>query len=666
MIRNISFRAERRLFVAFTSLALSILMFTAVFASAPQTNGPKEQFEAKLSDLLGVKVTAEDYKLEYATIHLTNILISDKTDGKTFASIQKISATTDFMSLLGGHLIMKDINIDKAQINLSAHQFRSLKKYKPSADQAQEEKRKINDLPFLKLSGKNIKINIKDKESDSLISAIIKQAEFLRKKNSDMLNAGFAGSISAQSLSKPVKKQFNGQLSGNAEISGYINEPQFSGSADLIELKVEKELFKQPLSLPKASFSFNNDEIKTRDLKISWGNSKIRIENGLMNLTNNELNINYSIKPLAFGEISTAFISKNGLTISGIGTSEGNITGSNKNIKINGNLSIPECNINAPLENSKQQNVYTFPFKKVAASYSYNGKTILINNAGARIFGGRLKGKGKIFPRTSPVNFSMNLNGTGLKVEQFLSENSSQKKVVTGTANAEFNANGNSSGLKSMQGNGSFKMLNGHYQAPPVVTPVLSMLNLRQFSSGDIESGKGSFKLKNGIMNTNDLLFIAKAGKVYYRGQVGLDTSLSGKMSIIFDHSAVSRSRVLQEISLDGNIAKIPTRVEGTLLSPSFPGLSAEKLLELGLKRKGQKMIQDILLPGRKKNDSTQTENQQEQKRPEQQLLEGLQNIFKQKTQPSDKQNKTPDNKPDQDKEEPERLEDKLKNIFKF
>jgi hypothetical protein len=219
-----------------------------------------------------------------------------------------------------------------------------------------------------------------------------------------------------------------------------------------------------------------------------------------------------------------------------------------------------------------------------------------------------------------------------------------------------------------MQGNGSFKMLNGHYQAPPVVTPVLSMLNLRQFSSGDIESGKGSFKLKNGIMNTNDLLFIAEAGKVYYRGQVGLDTSLSGKMSIIFDQNAVSKSRVLQEISLDGKLAKIPTRVEGTLLSPSFPGLSAQKLLELGLKRKGQKMIQDILLPGRKKDDSSKTETQQEQKRPEEQLLEGLQNIFKQKMQPSEKgdqnTNKTPE--PEQSDNEQENLEDKLKNIFKF
>jgi hypothetical protein len=262
----------------------------------------------------------------------------------------------------------------------------------------------------------------------------------------------------------------------------------------------------------------------------------------------------------------------------------------------------------------------------------------------------------------------MNLRGNGLKVEQFLSENSSQKKVVTGTANAEFNASGNSSGLKSMQGDGSFKMLNGHYQAPPVVTPVLSMLNLRQFSSGDIESGKGSFKLKNGIMNTNDLLFIAEAGKVYYRGQVGLDTSLSGKMSIIFVQNAVSKSRVLQEISLDGKLAKIPTRVEGTLLNPSFPGLSAQKLLELGLKRKGQKMIQDILLPGGKKDDSTETETQQEQKRPEEQLLEGLQNIFKQKMQPSEKgdqnTNKTPE--PEQTDNKQENLEDKLKNIFKF
>jgi hypothetical protein len=177
-------------------------------------------------------------------------------------------------------------------------------------------------------------------------------------------------------------------------------------------------------------------------------------------------------------------------------------------------------------------------------------------------------------------------------------------------------------------------MQNGHYEAPPVITPMLSLVNLREFASGDIESGKGTFALNNGYLSTNDLVFVARAGKAYYRGQVGLDTSLSGKMTIIFDQEAVRRSSALQQISLDGRSASIPSRVEGTLLTPSFPGFSAQKLLELGLKRKGQRMLQDIFLP-RKDKPAEQSENQQQQQqepkkeKPEEKIIEGLKDIFK-------------------------------------
>jgi hypothetical protein len=177
-----------------------------------------------------------------------------------------------------------------------------------------------------------------------------------------------------------------------------------------------------------------------------------------------------------------------------------------------------------------------------------------------------------------------------------------------------------------MFGSGSLKMKNGRYQAPPVVTPLLSMVNLKEFSSGEIESGQGSFLLQKGILHTQDLVFVAAAGKIYYRGQVGLDTTLKGKLNMIFAEEAVQKSQALQQISLDGKSANVPSNVEGTLLAPVFPGFSAEKLLELGLKRTGQKILIDILSP-RKKDQPD--ESAQPAKKDPKKILKDLQKIFK-------------------------------------
>ncbi|MGM0599411.1 MAG: AsmA-like C-terminal region-containing protein [Candidatus Rifleibacteriota bacterium] len=632
-----------------------------------ENNYMEEQFEKKATKLLGVKVYAQSYEMDLATINIENLLIGDKNK-QAIATIEKVSATCDLLNLMAGRIILKDISLASANLNLSAEYLKTLKKYKPSAKKTSKKSKSIKDLPFLKLNGKDIKINIKDKRSDRLLTVLIDKVNLAREKDSDEVNAELTGSVKAEKLTKPHTPLFNGQLNSSFKLSGNMSLPKIQGSAKLTKLRIAKNLLKQPLSMPEASFSFSNDKVETQSLQVSWGSSKVKIRKILLDLNKDKLNIGYLIKPLAFGEISTAFISKKGLTISGNGTSEGTITGSSKKIEINGNLEIPRCNVNAPLESAKQQNIYIFPFKNVSATYNYNGETITINDAAAGIFDGKLTGKGEVFPETAPIKFTMNLKGNSLKVEQFLSENSSQKNVVTGTANANFNATGNSSGLKSMQGDGSFIMPDGNYQAPPVITPALSLLNLRQFASGKIESGQGTFKLKNGIMNTDDLLFVAEAGKLYYRGQVGLDTSLSGKMSIIFTQNALAESQILRQISSDGKNAKIPTRVEGTLLSPSFPGLSAQNLLELGLKRRGQKMLQDILLPERQNNDSTETEKTEEQNSPEEHLLKGLQHIFEKRKRTPAEMNKNANSPPDpkQDEDKKDTLEDKLKNIFKF
>lgn len=617
----------------FLLLILLAFFFSDSFRAYSQTSPDmKQQFEQKMSEFLGVKVSIEDYQLQFTTVKLRKILIGEKNQpDKPWARIDNLSATCDFMALLGGNLILEDLNLDgmicdiPATLLLEARKKQKIQASSPAID------RSFADLPFLNLSAKEIELKVIDKSR--VFNLALESLEITREKGSDKLLAQISGLLSGRQSSKGKPSEFSGKLQAKVNLSGMISAPKVNGIAEIKSLKLQDQLLKQPVSVTAGTLQIFENRVETRNFPVTWGNSKVTISGTASNFKQLQLGLSYRIDPLAFAELSSAFISTKGITVTGTGTSEGVVKGSLSGFSVNGSLSVPLCTIEAPVQAASNQK-YVFPFRNLTSSYTYSGNQILIQRARAEIFAGRLAGQGKVFTGTSPVKFEFRVDGTGLRAEKFLSENTTQKNVVSGPVNANLNVSGNSSGLTTLAGSGNFNMQNGHYEAPPVITPMLSLVNLREFASGDIESGKGTFALSNGYLSTNDLVFVARAGKAYYRGQVGLDTSLSGKMTIIFDQEAVRRSSALQQISLDGRSASIPSRVEGTLLTPSFPGFSAQKLLELGLKRKGQRMLQDIFLP-RKDKPADQSENQQQQQqepkkeKPEEKIIEGLKDIFK-------------------------------------
>jgi hypothetical protein len=429
---------------------------------------------------------------------------------------------------------------------------------------------------------------------------------------------------------------------------------------------LQNPVLKQTVRVAVGQFGLSDNGIRVKNLSGSWGSSKFSVSGEIKDFSALTMSLNYKIDPLAFGELSTVILAKEGITLDGNGISSGTLNGPLANYVVKGTLSLPYCNINALFEQNSDSK-YVFPFKSVEAAYRVVGDKILVQNARAGIFSGHISGNGKVFTGNTPAKFEMNLTGTGLRVEEFLSENSTQKKAVSGPANAKIYASGDTRGLATWNGNGSFSMNNGRYTAPPVVTPVLSLVNLRQYANGSIQSGNGTFKLIKGVLDTQDLVFVTDAGKAYYRGQVGLDTSLNGKMNLMFSAEAIRSSSALQQISLDGKNASIPTRVEGTLLNPSFPGISAQKLLELGLQRQGQKMLQDILNPGKNRSEDSKDESQNND-RPEKQILDGLKDIFKMKRKPTETKDSVEPApaKTEQKKQKPDRIEDELRKIFNF
>ncbi len=609
-------------FVLFMALLLNFSITGSGLCQSD--NSLKKQFENKISEWLGVAVHVNDYRLEYATIHLSGIQIGDsKQPEKPHGQIDKLSVTCDFMSLLGGKLILNDISLGKTNINLTRNRHGTFFPDKPKNESSKESNSSFADLPFLNLSGNSITINLSEITKGRFVKFSLKDLKLSRNKDSDKLSIESSSFLESGIAATAVDASL--EIGLKLALSGFLSKPDAEGTATVKKLKVKNAALKQEASIDEGIIKINDGRLQLDELKGKWGKSAMTLSGEVKNISDFSFRFSYAVNPIMLEEFSQIFVGQSGITFSGQGSTSGSISGSRKSFNLVGELAWPSFKIEAPVANGSRDK-FVFPFKNVASSYSYNGRQMNIENASAEIFSGKINGNGSFFYRSGLVNFDMNLTGTGLRTEQFLGENSSQKNIVSGPVNAYFKASGDSSGLTSMNGSGNLTMLNGRYQTPPVVTPLLSMVNLKEFSSGEIQSGNGTFALKSGILHTSDLLFVATAGRISYQGHVGLDTSLKGNLNIVFTEESVNKSRALQQISLDGKTASIPSKVEGTLFSPSFPGFSAEKLLELGLKRTGQKILIDVLTP-RKKEPADDSSNQK--KKEPKKILNDLKKIFK-------------------------------------
>lgn len=635
-------------------LLTTLLILTQTQECRAQT-GIKQQFEQKMSQLIGISVTVEDYRLEYSTIHLSNIKIGDKTlPEMPFLTVKKLSGTCDLMSLFGGNLVLKDVLIASLTCELTRNETGEFVTGKAASPKQTAEKKKIADLPFLKLEIVDLTLKINDKKGKQTISTHIDTATLAKTKLAEQLATNFSGSAKATSHLGKQTGDFETAFSGKLNLNGALPTPSIDGTISIKDLHLTNKVLGQTIKLAQGSFSFAENSIKTSNLKAAWGKSVINISGQLSDLRKRVLAMTYSIDPINMAEISNALISTQGFSVSGIGSSKGQITGTPTNISLTGTLELTTCNLTIPLDKPKNDS-YIFPFTNLFAAYRYSAGEIKIDKATTSIFSGHLNGSGNVFITENPVRIQMRANAAGIRAEKFLSENSTEKNAISGPIDANISANGNSSGLNTWNGSGNFSMRNGSYQAPPVITPVLSLVNLREFSSGTIQSGQGTFQMRNGILTTNDLVFISNAGKAFYRGNVGLDTSLSGKMNIVFAQEAVKSSPALQQISLDGKSADLPTNVAGTLLSPSFPGFSPQGLLELGLKRQGQKLLQDLIFKRKSEPADAGNVSKEENNDPGKQIMQGLQNIFKKK------RNAAPEHKP-----APQDLGKDLKKLFNF
>ncbi len=613
-------------------LILCSLCISPKAADAAEPPGLKEQFEKKISQLIGLPVSVAQYSMEYATVRLKGVTIGDSTKPELpMAQIKELSATCDLMSLLGGNLVLKEITVASLSSHLTLDSSGNLVMGDIPRPATSTTAITSADLPFNLIRGNDLVIMISDTRKGHTLTV----------------------QVASASLINVAAAEEKSQLRINASFSG---------------TSVESPMIMRPLTGLQGSLVYENQLLKADNLSGNWGPSAIKVSGQVNDLKKFALSLRYTIDPLDLTDLGKIFLPPDGYTLHGSGLAEGKIDGFASKASITGTVRFSSCNVAAPISTTNKS-TFIFPFQNVVAIFRYQAGTLAIESAHAGLFGGMLSGKGTLQPLKKPATYQIEAQGQGIQAESFLAQNTSQKQVISGPVNATLQASGDTTGLASWNGKGDLNIQNGRYQAPPVITPVLSLVNLKEFASGDINAGNGTFTIRDGVMTTDDLTCLTTAGKAFYRGNVGLDTSLNGQLNLAFSQTAVQQSQALQQISLDGITANIPTRVGGTLLAPTFPGFSAGKLLELGLKRKGQKMLQDLILPGSNKPAGTEGSPEATNKDPGKELLDNLQNIFRKKKK-SEAKPLTPEGTAAPTPQTPAKNEDllkkELKKLFKF
>ena len=547
--------------LSFKALLLCALLICCNFAMGEEKPAPgiKEQFEQKISELLGVPVAVKDYKLSYATVILTGVKIGAQAQSELpSAEIKELSATCDMMSLLGGNLVMKEIRIKsmKAAITLDSDGKPVLATIPRPASAAPE--LSVENLPFDKLSASKLELRIASKKSGKTVLMQMPSATVARSESSSQLDIDFAGSLSLSGANKadaaaelPFKADMKVQAFKPLQASGLatIKSASVETLAAVIGILVPGHIDSLRLAGGQTAVELNFSSVAAKPLQFSFNADLKNVDSLVYNASPEIKNLSAQLAmtgKMADGSVSADIdISSAALTIPSRKIDMNKVSiklqveGAPKNLSLTGSASVPRFDFDLPVSSTNRSS-YLFPFIDVSTSFSYSDNVFTINSAQAKLFGGSLSGSGKVFTGKTPVQLQVNAKGSDLRAESFLDSNTTQKQVITGPAGGTFNAEGDIETLSSWNGTGSLHMQNGRYNTPPVVTPFLSLVNLKEYSSGDISEASATFVIRQGIMTTSDMMFLSSAGRADYRGDVGLDTSLKGNLEIRFAPVAVA------------------------------------------------------------------------------------------------------------------------------
>ncbi len=386
---------------------------------------------------------------------------------------------------------------------------------------------------------------------------------------------------------------FSGKADLGLALSGKAHQPDLKGTAKLAGAGFSHKALLRPLTGISGPASFDNRGLSVDGIQAAWGSSTIRIKGRIDDWSAFKLSFEYFLQPLDLTDISAFFMTGTGYQATGIGSGSGKVSGPIDRIVVSGVGKIPSGEFIAPV--SKGGSVFRFPYTGLETPFTFTDGILTVTNMKAVVFGGSLSGSAKFFLKESPIRFSFDTKGTGVQTQEFLAKNTSMKNVLSGGVDLAFKAEGNTTGLNSLEGNSMLSMKSGRYQAPPVAAQIFQVLSANELASGTITGLNGNFLFKNGRMDSDDLLFKSGYGQIGYKGSVGLDTTLKGTAQLTLTRKACQGSQILSQLIGKQESLQIPVGVKGSLLSPSID-LKVEKLLQKAIEKTAGDLLKDAVL----------------------------------------------------------------------
>ncbi|NLI76908.1 MAG: AsmA family protein, partial [Candidatus Riflebacteria bacterium] len=391
----------------------------------------------------------------------------------------------------------------------------------------------------------------------------------------------------------PADLDFTGRVDLDCALSGPAATPQMKGSAVLAGASVFHPAMMRRLANIVGPVQFDNQGLKTEGLRTDWGSSTLNLKGKVDSWATFGLDFAYDIDPLDLTDIGQFFLAGTGYGLTGRGTALGRVTGPIGTFLLAGTAKVPAGVIETAV--SKGASTFKFPFKDLTAPFTFANKVLEVKGAQLGLFSGTVQASGKAWVAETPIRFSFDTKGTGLQAQEFLALNTGYKNVLTGGVDLTFGAQGNTTGLSSLDGLWSVGMKSGKYQAPPVAAQLFTLLNAPQLSSGDLSNLAGTFLFKGGQMHSDDLLFKSPVGQMSYKGNVGLDTSLDGTAQLVLPREVCQGSPVLSQLVGKRPTLELPVGVKGSLAAPSI-NLALDKLLKKAVEEQVKDKAQDLLL----------------------------------------------------------------------
>ncbi|MGE5358583.1 MAG: AsmA-like C-terminal region-containing protein [Bacteroidales bacterium] len=219
-----------------------------------------------------------------------------------------------------------------------------------------------------------------------------------------------------------------------------------------------------------------------------------------------------------------------------------------------------------------------------------------------RAYAGRGSGRVVLNAGATPPTWTLDCDLQHVDIDRFLSENTSAKGKVSGTAALETQLRGTVAApmTRSMFGNARVNVSDGAVHDFPVLAALYSALRLGGRADRDLrfQSLTGSFAVAGERATTSDLTIRTGELTLAMAGTIGFDQAIAMNGTARFSSSkSAEMTRSVKELSSLTNSAgeiEVPVRVSGALGAPQF-SIDAWSLIRQGVERDLKKRIGDKL-----------------------------------------------------------------------